>query len=238
VSAAPAVYQSIVDVMGELAVKGIEKGRKNKEQGFAFRGIDDVFNALAPLLAKHRLCILPRYTSRAVDVRTTQRGNPLFTVVVKGELDIVSAVDGSKHTVELYGEAMDTADKATNKAMSAGYKYCALQVFCVPTEGVHDDADATTPEPEAAKPAGKPMTKAQRRDIHRIATEHGKDLDDTAVNYALGVLKKGCDEEHAEKVIGRLIDKLGVLGVEFFREADHQITGDAIPHPAEEEVVF
>lgn len=41
---------------------------------------------------------------------------------------------------------MDTADKSTNKAMSAAYKYLCLQLFCIPTEG-DNDADATTLEP-------------------------------------------------------------------------------------------
>jgi hypothetical protein len=65
---------------------------------------------------------------------------------VEAEFDFVAASDGSKHTVKTYGEAMDSGDKATNKAMSAAYKYAAFQAFCIPTEG-DNDADATTPEP-------------------------------------------------------------------------------------------
>jgi hypothetical protein len=67
----------------------------------------------------------------------------LFYVVAGMDFDLVSAVDGSSHTVHVIGEAMDSADKATNKAMSAAYKYMAMQVFCIPTEG-DNDADATT----------------------------------------------------------------------------------------------
>ena len=52
--------------------------------------------------------------------------------------------------VTTYGEAMDSGDKATNKAMSAAYKYAAMQAFCIPTEG-DNDADATTHE-VAAEP--------------------------------------------------------------------------------------
>jgi hypothetical protein len=40
---------------------------------------------------------------------------------------------------------MDSADKATNKAMSAAYKYACLQTFCIPTEG-DNDADSHHPE--------------------------------------------------------------------------------------------
>jgi hypothetical protein len=42
---------------------------------------------------------------------------------------------------------MDSADKATNKAMSAAYKYLALLVFCIPTEAsAETDADFSTHE--------------------------------------------------------------------------------------------
>ncbi|HWO88902.1 MAG TPA: ERF family protein [Gemmatimonadales bacterium] len=140
------VYECIAAVSAELAQIGIAKSRKNAQQGYSFRGIDEVFNALAPLLAKHHLVVLPRMLSRAVTERETQKGGVLFNVVVEAEFDFVSAKDGSKHVVRMYGEAMDSADKATNKAMSAAYKYAAFQTFCIPTEG-DNDADATTPEP-------------------------------------------------------------------------------------------
>jgi hypothetical protein len=77
--------------------------------------------------------------------RQTQKGGTLFYVTVEAEFDFVSAKDGSKVTVRTYGEAMDSADKATNKAMSAAYKYAAFQTFCIPTEG-DNDADATSHE--------------------------------------------------------------------------------------------
>jgi hypothetical protein len=47
---------------------------------------------------------------------------------------------------------MDSGDKASNKAMSAAYKYAAFQAFCIPTEG-DNDADATTHEVAAPDPA-------------------------------------------------------------------------------------
>ena len=57
----------------------------------------------------------------------------------------MSAEDGSKTTARMIGEAMDSGDKATNKAMSAAYKYAAFQTFAIPTEGT-PDADAETHE--------------------------------------------------------------------------------------------
>lgn len=147
-STSPQVYAAINKVQAALATEGIGKNRKNQQQGYSFRGIDDVYNAVSRLLATHGLCILPRCTERGVVERTTQKGGVLFYVTVRCEFDFIAAEDGSKHTVVTYGEAMDSADKATNKAMSAAYKYALMQAFAIPTEG-DNDADATTHEPLA-----------------------------------------------------------------------------------------
>jgi hypothetical protein len=139
----PHVYAAIAAVTAKLAKVGIGKDHKNDQQGYKFRGIDDVYNALASEISAEGLCLLPRVTSRDVTERQTQRGGTLFYVVVGVDYDLISAKDGSKHTVQVIGEAMDSGDKATNKAMSAAYKYMAMQVFCIPTQG-ENEGDATT----------------------------------------------------------------------------------------------
>ena len=152
------VYQCINAVQKRMAADGITKGRKNQQQGYAFRGIDDVLNALSPILAEVGLCILPRMMSRECVERQTKSGGALFYVTVEAEFDFVAMEDGSKHTVKTYGEAMDSADKATNKSMSAAYKYAAILAFAIPTEG-DNDADfhshdvASKPSGQQAKPA-------------------------------------------------------------------------------------
>lgn len=138
------VYQAINRVQSALSKTGISKDRTNSQgSGYKFRGIDDVYNAVAPLLAEHGLCILPRVLARTCDERASKSGGALFYVTVEAEFDFVCAEDGSKHTVKTFGEAMDSGDKATNKAMSAAYKYAAFQAFSIPTEG-DNDADAHT----------------------------------------------------------------------------------------------
>lgn len=139
------VYKAITAVTRELGRAGISKDRKNAQQGYSFRGIDDIYNALNSELAGAQLCIIPRVISRETVERQSTKGSALFYVTVHVEYDIVSAIDGSRHTASAYGEAMDSGDKATNKAMSAAYKYMAMQLFCIPTEG-DNDADASTHE--------------------------------------------------------------------------------------------
>lgn len=137
------IYTAINNVQAALAKSGISKGRKNQQQGYAFRGIDDVYLAVAPLFAEQGIVVLPHYTERTCVERTTTKGGLLFYVTLKGTFELVDASDGSSVSCDLYGEAMDNADKATNKAMSAAYKYMCIQTFCIPTEG-DNDADATT----------------------------------------------------------------------------------------------
>ncbi len=154
------VYEAINQVQLAMSRDGIGKSRKNEQQGYAFRGIDDMYNALSIPLASIGLCIIPRFRNRTVTERTTQKGGVLFYVVVEGEFDLVGP-DGSKHTAVAFGEAMDSADKATNKAMSAAFKYMCMQIFCIPTEG-DNDADASTHELQA-----RANQVAQRR-IHEL----------------------------------------------------------------------
>lgn len=135
------VYAAISNVSSEL-LTGIAKDGVNQMQRFNFRGIDSVYNALAPALVKHKLIIAPRIVHREVTERATKNGGALFYVVVKAEFDFISTEDGSIYTATNYGEAMDSSDKATNKAMSIAYKYAAFQTFCIPTEDTSHDPEA------------------------------------------------------------------------------------------------
>ena len=175
------VYKAINAVQAELSVSGITKDRTNTQgSGYKFRGIDDVYNTIAPMLARHGLCILPRVLNRTITERTSQKGGALFYVVVESEFDFVCAEDGSKHTVKTFGEAMDSGDKATNKAMSAAYKYACFQAFSIPTES-DNDADAYTHE---VKPSAKTI-ELQDKAISIIAHVKGGNAKDEAQALAM-----------------------------------------------------
>lgn len=152
----PSVYTAIANVMAALAKDGISKDRKNEQQGFKFRGIDDVYNALSPALVGAGLVITPFVVERQVVERQSSRGGSLFYVTLTVDYTFASIDDGSSVVVRAIGEAMDSGDKATNKAMSAAYKYACFQAFCIPTEG-DNDADATTHTvaPTKVKTVGK-----------------------------------------------------------------------------------
>lgn len=192
------VYEAIADVTRALSREGISKDRKNESQGYRFRGIDDVYNALAPLLAASKLCILPNVLSREVVERASPKGTALFYVTVRVNFAFVSAEDGSKHEVITYGEAMDTGDKATNKAMSAAYKYAAMQAFCIPTEG-DNDADSTTHEV-------KPITGQQINadEYEALDTDTRAMVDDLAGRVSQLLFRNDVAGAHAELEVAKL----------------------------------
>jgi hypothetical protein len=206
----PHVYQAIAEIQGELAKTGIAKTRKNQQgSGYMFRGIDDVYAALSPLLASHKLVVIPRVLSREVIDRQSKNGGALFYVTVHAEFDFVSAIDGTTHTAATFGEAMDSGDKATNKAMSAAYKYAAFMTFAIPTEG-DNDSENTTHEvaarsaPSAARNnAPVPITDSQRDLIQQLAPGAGKTLQGICEAYRVQSLKD-LTHSQADKLIQRL----------------------------------
>ena len=145
---APQVLQGIAQVTAAFSEHGIAKNSKNESQGFKFRGIDDVLNRMSRHLVESNLIITPRVISREVNERTNSRGNAIFYVVLTVEYTIYSVIDGSSVTVVTVGEAMDSGDKATNKALSIAYKYMAFQTFSIP---VSEDPDKETHEVKAKK---------------------------------------------------------------------------------------
>lgn len=150
------VYQAISNVTAELARSGIGKTKRNAAQGFSYRGVDDVMQALSAALPKCGLVMLPRVTNRTERAAPSKSGGTIYTVILDVEWDLVSTVDGTLHTIVVQGESMDSGDKATNKALSAAYKYAAVLAFSIPLEGI-EDADAHSPEAGAA-PAVAPVT--------------------------------------------------------------------------------
>lgn len=152
VKGVPAVYAAISGCTKEL-LGGISKDRQTTGYAsFKFRGIDEIMSAVAPVLARNNLVILQRVVGEKVrEERETAKGGAMFFTHIKMEFDFVSTTDGSMHTVSTFGEAQDSGDKSTNKAMSAAYKYALMQGLCIPVENV---ADSDTVQHEPTRPSG------------------------------------------------------------------------------------
>lgn len=155
----PLIYKKISEVMAEVPV--ISKTKRNAQQGFNYRGIDDVQNALQDILPKHGVFYVPEVLESFREERQTKTGGNLIYSVLKVKYTFY-AEDGSNVSAVVQSEGMDSADKSSNKAMSAACKYALFQVLNIPTEEAIDP-DATTPEQSSPKQQqnGQPQAKAK-----------------------------------------------------------------------------
>lgn len=183
----PHVYHAMSRVMQRLTIAGIGKNKRNTQQNYNFRGVDDVYDALAPILAEERLLILPRMTAISFNEKGTKSGGSQEFAYVTAEYDFVSAFDGSKHTCTMYGEGMDSADKATNKAMTAAYKYLCFQAFSIPVSGL-DDGDADGGRMKGKTRKGRQQTQEENGDDSEV-TPRAREIDPDEMNLTAGMRK-------------------------------------------------
>lgn len=181
------IYKLIPKVMDEIGAIG--KGRKNVQQNYQFRGIDDIYNAVNAALAKHEVFCVPKVINNRREERQTKTGGVLIYTILEVEYTFY-APDGSFITATMIGEAMDSGDKSCNKAMSAAQKYAFLQIFCIPTEEPKDTENEThevLPKKEQAK---KP--------------EPEKKSDSTNYKYlqTMKAMKKDIGDEPYYKILG------------------------------------
>jgi hypothetical protein len=141
------IYKAMVDIMRK--VSHISKGQKNQQQGFTFRGIDDVMNELHSVMADAGVFLIPKIKGNwEIVEKQTKSGGALFYTRQAWEFHFC-AEDGSFVVAEAIGEAMDSGDKGMNKSMSIALKYALLQTFLIPTED-DKDPDANTHDLKSA----------------------------------------------------------------------------------------
>jgi hypothetical protein len=172
------IFKKIPAIMCEIP--SIGKDRKNTGQGYNFRGIDDVYNFVQPLLAKHGVFMSAEILSDHHEERTSKQGTVMMYRVLNMRYSFV-AEDGSSVSTDAVGEGMDSGDKASAKAMSIAQKYAILQMFLVPTEEPKDpENDNPEVKPKAAPRAVEMITPDQRIVIKKLIDdkqEAGEDVE-------------------------------------------------------------
>lgn len=147
------IYRQLALVMRDIGAVG--KNQVNKSQGFKFRGIDDVYNACHDAMAEHGVVCFPEILDVVYREQfTTKGGSTGWHQILKIRYRFC-AEDGSYHDAIVFGEAMDTGDKCTNKCMAIGHKYALLQVLCIQTEETDDpdkDSHQVAPPPVQRQP--------------------------------------------------------------------------------------
>ena len=135
------IYQALTAIMKEVG--SIGKGQKNKQQGFNFRGIDDVYNHVQPIMAKYGVFSVPSVLNERSEDRETHKGGTLIYRILTIKYTFYAS-DGTSVEATVIGEGMDSGDKGANKAMAVGHKYALLQVLSIPTQDMVDP-DSETP---------------------------------------------------------------------------------------------
>lgn len=143
------IFGLIGQAMQKIGAVG--KNSKNQQQGFLYRGIDAVMNALSPVMSDLGLFMTPEVLEQTREERVNKNGTNLIYSILKVKYTMY-APDGSNVSCTVIGEGMDTGDKASNKALSVAFKYAAFQLLCIPTEEMIDpDAECHEVKPKAKK---------------------------------------------------------------------------------------
>jgi hypothetical protein len=139
----PLIYAKLAAVMAELPAVG--KDSINQQQGWNFRGVDAVVNAISPALRKHGVIVVPQMTEATYRDTMTTGGTPRPTREVTVRVAYMFyAEDGSHVTAIVPGESLDQSDKGSAKAMSVAFRIALLQVFALPTSEPDPDASYHT----------------------------------------------------------------------------------------------
>jgi hypothetical protein len=147
------IQTQLVAAQREICAKGIAK-LNTADTGAAkyrFRGVEQAMNEMSPILVNHGITVTARYSDLSIMERVKgdpKDGKASRFVTLKGAFTF-AADDGSNVTSEVYGEAMDSGDKAVIKAQSVAFRTALFQQFVVPTMAMDTELDGEDDDSEA-----------------------------------------------------------------------------------------
>lgn len=161
------IYERMAAVMADITHIG--KDQVNQAQRFRYRGIDDVYNSMNRLLAKHQIFCTPEVLEKIREERTNKHGTVLAFTCLKMRYSF-HTTDGSVVSCVVEGEGMDSGDKSSNKAMAVAHKYALLQTFCIPTAEVKD------PDAESHEIVVEKISAIQAEQLAELVDRSGADI--------------------------------------------------------------
>jgi hypothetical protein len=141
------IFKRLAEINKKITAIG--KNSRNQAQNFQYRGVDDVMNELHSLFAEYEVIILPELIAGSREERQSKSGGALITSLNDYKFTFVTT-DGSNCFAIIRGEAMDSADKSSNKSIAVALKYALTQMFLIPTSEMKDP-DAETHDVKATK---------------------------------------------------------------------------------------
>lgn len=132
----PKIFPAMI--AANRGIEAVAKTRKNQQQGYNFRGIDQVYDMIHGVLAEAGVVTIPVVLERRTSDRLTKSGGGMVMCEMRLEYWCY-AEDGSALVIgPLWSEALDNSDKASNKCMAFSQKYALLQTFTIPTSDVSE----------------------------------------------------------------------------------------------------
>lgn len=185
----PKIYAAMINVLRDIKAIGKDK-KATGYASFNYRGIDDVYNALNPVMAQHGVFCVPELIDSSREERTNQKDKVVAFVTAKVRYTFYTE-DGSSVSCVVAGEGMDSGDKATPKALSIAMKYALFQTFCIPTEELVD--------PDAETDRLAPKSRQSKQEIQHVrqqAVAENTDPPTPEMSRALmaTLTAKGCKE--------------------------------------------
>lgn len=163
------VFGALAAVKLAISKTGIEKSGYNMDQGYNFRGIDDVMDAFAGPLAENKIMACPVYSNLEHREYKTSSGKPYHFWDIEVSINFVSLVDGSSFIVgPFYAEASDTQDKGKTKVQSVAFRIGMLLSFQCP---VGPEADPEAYAEVDTIPKGQPANSEWIGAIKNAETE-------------------------------------------------------------------
>lgn len=143
----PSIIELLARVMADISHVG--KDGYNKAQSFNFRGIDAVLNAVGPAFRTHGIVPKPILKDvRYEDILVGANRTPMTRCTVKVKYRF-KGPGGDFEDVTVPGEAFDSGDKGTAKAMSVAYRIALIQLLALPTTEPDPDESSYERAPAA-----------------------------------------------------------------------------------------
>ena len=139
----------LATISGELGP--IAKGQKH-QQGYSFRGIDDLYNAVNPLFSKYLIFITSEILFQEVKEAVNDRGKTAYYNRVNVRFTFHDGESEEKVVTDMLAGSMDYSDKSEVQAMSMAKKYALIQVLNVTTQDTRDPDHSTAELPDKKTP--------------------------------------------------------------------------------------
>lgn len=140
------LFEKMRLIMADIGA--VKKTGKHPTQGYAFVESDNIVASVRDAMVAHKIVFMASVLDCQLNetvVETKSGGQRVDTrAIVRMEMTLLDCETGCVMTAQMVNMAVDTSDKAVNKAITAAKKYWLLTTFMMSTK--EDDSDRDSGE--------------------------------------------------------------------------------------------